>query len=71
MRVTVNGEGVEISPGTTVSDLIGARLGARAGSAPLGVAAALNGEVVTRAEWGSTPVAEGDRVEVLGAIQGG
>jgi thiazole synthase len=36
-----------------------------------GVAVALDGEVVPRAEWASTPLAEGSKVEVLAAIQGG
>ena len=36
-----------------------------------GVAVALDGEVVPRAEWDSTPLAEGHSVEVLAAIQGG
>ena len=36
-----------------------------------GVAVALNGEVVTRGEWSSTRVVERDRIEVLGAAQGG
>jgi thiazole synthase len=36
-----------------------------------GVAVALDGEVVPRSDWKSTPLAEGRRVEVLAAIQGG
>jgi thiazole synthase len=36
-----------------------------------GVAVALNGEVIPRAEWTSTQLAEGQKVEVLAAIQGG
>lgn len=39
--------------------------------APTGVAAALNGAVVRRAAWDSTPLADGDEVEVLTAVQGG
>jgi sulfur carrier protein len=35
------------------------------------VAAALNETVVPRAQWPSTPLREGDRVEVLTAVQGG
>jgi thiazole synthase len=38
---------------------------------PRGVAVALDGEVVPRVEWASTALAEGSRVEVLAAIQGG
>jgi sulfur carrier protein len=40
-------------------------------TAPAGVAAALNETVVPRARWATTPLADGDRVEVLTAVQGG
>lgn len=36
-----------------------------------GVAVAVNGEVVRRADWSERQLAEGDRVEVLTAAQGG
>jgi sulfur carrier protein len=36
-----------------------------------GVAVAIDGEVVPRAEWGSRELDEGARVEVLTAMQGG
>jgi sulfur carrier protein len=36
-----------------------------------GVAVAVDGEVVPRAEWPSTTLGEGQRVEVLTAVQGG
>ncbi|MGJ9402259.1 sulfur carrier protein ThiS [Arthrobacter sp. KK5.5] len=37
----------------------------------LGLAVALNGTVVPRSMWGSTPLAAGDRAELLSAVQGG
>jgi sulfur carrier protein len=40
-------------------------------SAPSGVAAALNETVVPRARWSDTALAEGDRIEILTAVQGG
>jgi sulfur carrier protein len=40
-------------------------------SAPTGVAAAVNGDIVRRAAWDSTSLADGDQVEVLTAVQGG
>jgi sulfur carrier protein len=40
-------------------------------AAPRGVAAAVNETVVPRAQWATTALAEGDRVEVLTAVQGG
>jgi sulfur carrier protein len=40
-------------------------------AAATGVAAALNGDVLRRAAWDSTPLAAGDQVEVVTAVQGG
>jgi sulfur carrier protein len=36
-----------------------------------GVAVALNGAVVRRAEWAGTPLTAGDVVEIVRAMQGG
>ncbi|MEU7469686.1 sulfur carrier protein ThiS [Streptomyces sp. NPDC044984] len=66
MNVSVNGERREFPPGTAL-DLVVKSLTA----APSGVAAALNETVVPRAQWPATPLREGDRVEVLTAVQGG
>ena len=38
---------------------------------PRGVAVALNGELVRRAEWSERRLSDGDRLEVLTAAQGG
>lgn len=66
MNVSVNGEPRQFAPGTAL-DLVVRSLTA----APSGVAAALNETVVPRAQWPTTPLVEGDRVEVLTAVQGG
>ena len=66
MNVSVNGEHQEIAPGTPLDVLVRSLT-----PAPSGVAAALNETVVPRAEWPSTSLSEGDRVEVLTAVQGG
>lgn len=66
MKVIVNGTPRELPGGAAVHDAV--RLVTAAAS---GVAAALNDEVVSRAAWNSTPLADGDRVEVLTAVQGG
>jgi sulfur carrier protein len=39
--------------------------------APSGVAAALNETVIPRTRWSTTPLSDGDRVEILTAVQGG
>ncbi|MGW7413296.1 sulfur carrier protein ThiS [Streptomyces sp. NPDC054863] len=66
VHVFVNGEGREVSAGTTLGDLV-----ATLSRAHAGVAAALNETVVPRGRWAATALAEGDRVEVLTAVQGG
>lgn len=68
MNVVVNGDPRVVDAGATVADLV-VLLGHRSSGA--GVAAAVNGEVVRRAEWPSTPLGEGDRLEILAATQGG
>lgn len=39
--------------------------------APTGVAAALNDQVVPRGAWATTTLHDGDRVEIVTAVQGG
>ena len=43
----------------------------RSGAPRTGVAVAVDGEVVPRADWPATALADGARVEVLTAVQGG
>jgi sulfur carrier protein len=66
--VIVNGEERELPGGTTVTGLV-ADLGLPAGGR--GVAVAVDGEVVPRAEWPTHTLADAARVEVLTAMQGG
>ncbi|MFI1322397.1 sulfur carrier protein ThiS [Streptomyces rochei] len=66
MKISVNGEPREVAAGTALDTLVGTLT-----SAPSGVAAALNETVVPRARWAATALADGDRVEVLTAVQGG
>ncbi|KOV68841.1 thiamine biosynthesis protein ThiS [Streptomyces sp. NRRL WC-3618] len=66
MNILVNGSRREISPGTALDALVRTLTPASSG-----VAAALNETVVPRARWSATPLSEGDRVEVLTAVQGG
>jgi thiazole synthase len=68
MRIELNGEPRELPVGATLADAVRESGAEREGR---GVAVALDGEVVPRAEWGSTTLAEGHSVEVLAAIQGG
>jgi sulfur carrier protein len=66
--IWLNGRPAEGLDGATIADLL-ADLGVEA--AARGVAVAVDGEVVPRAEWPRRPVPEGARVEALTAMQGG
>jgi len=68
MTVELNGEPVELPDGASVSDAV-ARAGAGAGGR--GLAVAVDGEVVPRGSWETTELADGQSVEVVGAVQGG
>lgn len=68
MRILVNGEPTDVPSGSTISDAaaaIGIEPEAR------GVAVALDGEVVPRKALGTLELTEGQRVEIVAAIQGG
>ena len=65
LSVSVNGEAARSRRHTLD------RLVATLTTAPAGVAAAVNETVVPRAQWPATPLGDGDRVEVLTAVQGG
>ncbi|MEU3944989.1 sulfur carrier protein ThiS [Streptomyces sp. NPDC029526] len=66
LTISVNGDPLAVEPGTVLDHVVRSLT-----AAPSGVAAAVNETVVPRAQWPSTPLAEGDRVEVLTAVQGG
>jgi sulfur carrier protein len=68
LAVVINGEECRLPQGATLE------LAVREAGAPeggRGVAVAVDGEVVPRAEWSSRTLAEGQRIEVLTAVQGG
>lgn len=64
--IIVNGR--ETEPASSVEALL-ERLGLGPGAR--GVAVAVDGEVVPRSQWRDRGLADGARVEVVGAIQGG
>ena len=67
MTIELNGQRVELSAPATVAAVV-ERTGA---GERRGVAVAVDGEVVPRSAWDSTELSDGQRVEVVGAIQGG
>jgi sulfur carrier protein len=69
VKLLVNGEPRELPDRLTVAELV-------AGEAPAlaegrGVAVAVDAEVVPRSAWDERRLEEGQRVEVLAAMQGG
>ena len=66
MTIVVNGEPHVCVDPTSLADAVALLTAAAAG-----VAAAVNGEVVRRAAWTQTQLADGDEVEVVTAVQGG
>jgi sulfur carrier protein len=66
--VELNGRPQELPPGATVADAV--RFVGVDGETR-GVAVALDGEVLRRAEWANTKLAERQAVEVVRAVQGG
>jgi sulfur carrier protein len=68
MRIFVNGEPRTVADGATVASLV---TESNAPEGERGVAVAIDAEVVPRSEWDRTQLSEGQRVEILAAIQGG
>jgi sulfur carrier protein len=68
IAVRVNGAEVAVPAGATVAEIVGAT---GIGPESRGIAVALDGEVVRRADWALTVVRDGQRIEVLTAVQGG
>lgn len=66
LSIIVNGRETEIPEGGAISDLIRSL-----GLTPQRLAVELNGKIVRRAQWDSTRIAEGDRVEIVHFVGGG
>ena len=67
MKVQLNGEDREVAPESSIPDVL-AILGL---DAVRGVAVAVDGEVIPRSQWDGFQLADGMKVEVLRAVQGG
>ena len=66
LRVTANGRPFEVVAGTTVASFIRSR-----GLDPRFVVVERNGEPLERARYEETPIADGDRLELVRAVAGG
>jgi sulfur carrier protein len=67
VNVLLNGSPVSLPDPATVE----AAVAASGAPSERGVAVAVDGEVVPRGQWTTTELREGQRVEVLQAVQGG
>ena len=66
VHLSVNGEPWHGPGRTTVSDIVAGWC-----PSPKGVAVARNGEVVSKSQWATTEVSNGDRIEIVAAAAGG
>ena len=66
MTIVLNGEPKEIPAALTVAALLG-----ELGLTPERLAIEVNRRIVRRADWPSTTLAEGDKVEVVHFVGGG
>ena len=68
MIVELNGQTEQLPDDATVADAVKA---AGVNGETRGVAVAVDGEVVRRADWVTTPLADRQAIEVVRAVQGG
>ena len=66
MSIEVNGTAAEVAVGTTLLELIEAHAGTARGSAVV-----VDGTVVPRGEWAGYLLSDGQRIELITAVQGG
>ena len=66
MRITVNAEPRDVPEGSTVESLL-----ASLGIDRRKIAVERNQEIVPRTQHASTPLAEGDRIEIVTMVGGG
>ena len=78
MTITLNGDRRDITAGTTartlVEDITGRQLsedGPPVDGGRLGVALAVDGEVVRRGLWAGFTITDGHTVDIVTAVQGG
>jgi len=70
MRLNINGEERDCAC-ADLADLWRRETAELELATPKGFAIALNGAVVPRAAWAATALSDGDRIEIIRAMQGG
>ena len=68
MQLIVNGQEQSVDDASTLLDLL---IEMNIGTEQKGIAVALNAEVIARAMWTNTQLCNGDRVDIIHAVQGG
>jgi sulfur carrier protein len=75
MQIIVNGQRRECAPANLAelwrAETQDGEAGGDRVNEPRGYAIALNGAVVRRDVWSLTPIGDGDRIEIVRAMQGG
>lgn len=78
IEIFVNDEPRQVADGTSCRDVVAQLVGKQIGDdgvaldgTALGVALALNSAVIPRSSWAETTLADGARLEVITAVQGG
>ena len=66
MNIVVNGNNTDIGEGSVITDLVQS-IGLNTDR----IAVELNKRIVRRADWGSTTLSEGDKVEIVHFVGGG
>ena len=66
MRIEINGEPRNVADESCLSDLV-----SELSLTPERLAIELNKKVVRRTDWATTPVTEGDRIEIVQFVGGG
>lgn len=66
IRITVNGNPRAVGCGTTISDLL-----ASLEMKPVLLAVERNREIVRKSDFSTTPLADGDRIEIVTFVGGG
>ena len=68
MQLIVNGQEQSVDDASTLLDLL---IEMNFNAEQKGIAVALNAEVIARAMWANTRLCNGDRVDIIHAVQGG
>jgi sulfur carrier protein len=66
VQLIVNGRPQQTAEETSLAELV-----TKVSDRETGIAVALNSEVVPRSNWTATRLCDGDRVDVVTAVQGG